>query len=92
MAGFLGHQTTSKLHWFVFAISDKTSPLGLLELGFQHNILLSFPQLTRRSGSSEHHATERTPLSWCSKVFKGDVANLKSHIWTTGEWSSSEKK
>lgn len=88
-AGFLGHQATSKLHWFVLAISDNTSPCAWLELGFQHNILLSFPQLTSKSASCLHHAKERIPLWWFSRVFNGDVAKRRSQSWMIGAWSSS---
>lgn len=61
-AGFLGHQARSKLHSLVFANSARISPFCWFEFGFQQRILLSFAHDNSKSGSSVHHAKERTPL------------------------------
>ena len=69
-----------------------TSPVCTAEFGFQHKMRLSLPQLNRRSGSLGHQAMESIPRWWLSRLFSGEVANLKSHNCMTGEWSSSLAK
>lgn len=56
-----------------------TSPPWTLLLGFQHKILLSFPQLSSKSGSCGHHAISSTPLQVKKKIL---ILHICTHNFT----------